>query len=330
MREHLKDDGLLVTYYAHTSPEAWASLLEAGWKGAKATITNAFPLATESAQRVTARGKLALDTSVVVVWRKEEQENEMNILDLKDEIISSAKNRAKELIEQGYIGRDVLVGTMAAALNIVTKYMGLYDGKGNLVVSRLLTEYVYPFTAIGIAESLREIAKVGEIKSSEALFYLLVKALFGSKEKMIVKKMDRNDIALLQISTRVDANKLISNNIVKKLKEKGKEGYRLQEPTNEDVSMFERFLKDEKKISLGKPEIRNSIDILHLMEYYSMIFPLSKLKERWEEIKDEYSLEAEEAFTLANILRQILPRVDVERRLAEEFVGKIKGERLEV
>ncbi|MCD6542820.1 MAG: DUF1156 domain-containing protein, partial [Thermoplasmata archaeon] len=197
MREHLKEDGLLVTYYAHTSPEAWASLLEAGWKGAKATITNAFPLATESAQRVTARGKLALDTSIVVVWRVEEQERERNIVDLRKEIIEAAKNRAKELIKQGYVGRDILVGAMAAALNIVTRRKGVYDAKGDLDVSRLLKEYVYPFPALGLAESLREIAKVGEIKSPEALFYLLVKALFGSKEKMVVKKMDRNDITLL-------------------------------------------------------------------------------------------------------------------------------------
>ena len=219
-----------------------------------------------------------------------------------------------------------MVGSMAAALNIVTRHKGLYDAKGNLDVSRLLIDYVYPFTAIGIAESLREIAKVGKIKSPEALFYLLVKALFGSKEKMIIKKMDRNDITLLQISTRVDANRLINDNILKQIKE----GYKLQEPTIEDVSMLERFLKEERKINLGNPKIRNSLDILHLMEYYSMIFPLQKLKDRWEEMKDEYPSEAEEAFTLANILRQILPKVDVERKLAGEFVGKIKGERLEV
>ena len=326
MREHLKEDGLLVTYYAHTSPEAWASLLEAGWKGAKATITNAFPLATESAQRVTARGKLALDTSVVVVWRVGEQERERNIVDLREEIIEAAKNRAKELIEQGYVGRDVLIGAMAAALNIVTRYRGLYDARGDLDVSRLLTEYVYPFTAIGIAESLREIARVGEIKSPEALFYLLVKALFGSKEKMIVKKMDRSDINLLKISTRVDTNKLIGDNIIKEVKE----GYKLQEPATDDASLLERFLKEERGINLAKPKIRNSLDILHLMEYYSMMFPLSKLKDRWEEIKNEYPSEADEAFTLATILYQILPKVDAERKLTGEFVGKIKGERLEV
>jgi len=89
-------------------------------------------------------------------------------------------------------------------------------------------------------------------------------------------------------------------------------------------------LKEERGINLAKPKIRNSLDILHLMEYYSMMFPLSKLKDRWEEIKNEYPSEADEAFTLATILYQILPKVDAERKLTGEFVGKIKGERLEV
>ena len=326
MREHLKDDGLMVTYYAHTSPEAWASLLDAGWKGAKATITNAFPLTTESAQSVVSRGKLALDTSIIVVWRLMEQEDEKNIAGLRDEIIGAAKTRARELIGQGYIGRDVLIGAMAAALNIVTRYKGLYDGKGDLSVIRLLTDYIYPFTATGIAESLREKSKVGEIKSSEGLFYLLVKALFGSKEKIAVKKMDKSDIILLKISTGVNTDKLITDGLVKKTKEE----YTLQEPMKADTTFLERFLRDDRGINIAKQEIRNSLDVLHLMEYYSMILPISKLKGKWDEIRSEYSSEGEEAFTLANILYQILPDVDAEKKLVGEFVGKIKGERLEV
>jgi len=326
MREHLNDDGLMVTYYAHTSPEAWASLLDAGWKGAKATITNAFPLTTESAQSVVSLGKLALDTSIIVVWRLVEQKDEKNILSLRDEIIDAAKTRARELIEQGYIGRDVLIGAMAAALNIVTRYKGLYDSKGDLSVVRLLTDYIYPFTATGIAESLREKSKVGEIKSPDGLFYLLVKALFGSKEKMSVKKMDKSDIILLKISTGVDTDRLVTDGLIKKTKEE----YTLHEPMKDDTSFLERFLRDDRGINLAKQEIRNSLDVLHLMEYYSMILPISKLKSKWDEIKGEYSSEGDEAFTLANILYQILPDVDAEKKLVGEFVGKIKGERLEV
>jgi putative DNA methylase len=334
MGDHLKEDGLLVTYYAHTSPDAWATLLSAGWKGAKATITNAFPLTTESAQSVVSRGKLALNTSIVVVWRIGKQEEERNILDIQDEIIESAKKRAKELIGDGYIGRDILVGTMAAALNIVTKYKELYDSREILTVNKLLVDYIYPFTAIGIAESLREMviieslrrkANVGKITSPEALFYLLVKSLFSSKEKMTTKRMDRNDIYLLRISTKVDVNKLKNANIIEKVGDK----YRLEEPNSHEISAIERFLK-ERKINLAKPKIINSVDMLHIMEYYSQLYPLKKLKEKWEGMEEKYPIETKECFTLASILYQILPKIDDEKMLAGEFVSGIRGEKLEV
>ncbi|WP_367883166.1 hypothetical protein [Thermococcus peptonophilus] len=70
MREHLKDDGILVTYYAHTDPESWANLIEAGWRRAKLQITRAIPVNTESETSIVSRGKLSLDTSIVAVWRK--------------------------------------------------------------------------------------------------------------------------------------------------------------------------------------------------------------------------------------------------------------------
>jgi len=52
MREKLEDEGVLVTYYAHTSPEAWSNLLDAAWQGAGFSVKNAFPLTTESTQSV--------------------------------------------------------------------------------------------------------------------------------------------------------------------------------------------------------------------------------------------------------------------------------------
>ncbi|MEM0377678.1 MAG: DUF1156 domain-containing protein, partial [Thermofilum sp.] len=43
MASRLVDGGLLVTYYAHTDPNAWKALLKAGWEAAGLRITNAFP-----------------------------------------------------------------------------------------------------------------------------------------------------------------------------------------------------------------------------------------------------------------------------------------------
>ena len=47
MASKLNDDGLLITYYAHTSPEAWEALLEAGWRSARLRVTAAHAVTTE-------------------------------------------------------------------------------------------------------------------------------------------------------------------------------------------------------------------------------------------------------------------------------------------
>jgi len=52
MASRLKDEGLIITYYAHTSPDAWEALLEAGWLNAKMRITAAHAMATESTESV--------------------------------------------------------------------------------------------------------------------------------------------------------------------------------------------------------------------------------------------------------------------------------------
>ncbi|MEM4030168.1 MAG: DUF1156 domain-containing protein, partial [Thermofilaceae archaeon] len=70
MSSRLADDGLLITYYAHTSPEAWEALLEAGWFNSKMRVTAAYAFVTESKDSIVARGKIRLDMSIVAVWRK--------------------------------------------------------------------------------------------------------------------------------------------------------------------------------------------------------------------------------------------------------------------
>jgi len=59
---------LITLYFAHTSFEAWAELLEAlNRAGLKLVFASRFT--TESAQRLTARGKMTLDTSLLIACR---------------------------------------------------------------------------------------------------------------------------------------------------------------------------------------------------------------------------------------------------------------------
>jgi putative DNA methylase len=94
MRNLLKEKGVLVTYYAHTDPEAWKALLRSGWESAALSIVNVFPIATEFALSVVKRGKLSLDTSIVVVW-KGFASGSIRASQLYEEMVKSSEERGK-------------------------------------------------------------------------------------------------------------------------------------------------------------------------------------------------------------------------------------------
>ena len=322
MKERLKDEGLLITYYAHTSPDAWIALLEAGWKGGRYHVINAFPIATESLQRVTARGKYALDTSIVVVWKKGSS-GSVSAEELYDKALKEARIAALELIKASRMGSDLFVGTMASILSLFTRYESLYDPMGILDVKSLVTDYVYPATAKALAMALGEFAGTpSEVKRPESLFYLITKALFP-KPKRVKRKLDRSNIALVSIGTKADLDTLENLTILHK--EKGK--FYLEEPAMADRKSFEELLQ-LKDINPTKPAIESPIDALHLLEYYALTLPLKPFLIRFSILKEEYSSEVEEAINIATILAKTLPPTDPEKKPCQEIIARIKGEKL--
>lgn len=337
MAKHLKDDGIIATYYAHTSPEAWAALLDAGWKGAKLRVTNAIPLLTESAQRVVGRGKLALDTSIVVVWRKG-VEGEKEINEIKDDVVIAATKRTLHLlkyINEGHYdlkGRDIMVGAMASSLSIVTQYERILGPMGEIDTNTLLLNYIYPYTVRGMIAALTETFNIPEIRNPYASYYLVVKAFFGATSNG--KKFERfkptaDDLRILGIALGIDAKYLLEYNLVKKLKKSGKE-YILLEPEKKEPSYLEEYLQFERGIVPSEPELRNPVDALHLLEYWARTLPQSHFNEKLSHLKTLNLQYVEEAINLAKILSKVLKDYDPEKHLASELVAKVKGEKLEV
>ncbi|RLG15781.1 DUF1156 domain-containing protein, partial [Nanoarchaeota archaeon] len=122
MAELLKDNGLLVTYFAHSSPEAWVELVEAGWKKAKLSINKAWNIITESVERVIARGKTALESSIVVVWRKRDEETVGEFEDVYTQAFENAKIAKEIAWNSNLVGSDLFLATMIGALSTFTSY----------------------------------------------------------------------------------------------------------------------------------------------------------------------------------------------------------------
>ncbi|RLF01503.1 MAG: DUF1156 domain-containing protein, partial [Thermoprotei archaeon] len=321
MSSKLRDDGLLVTYYAHTDPNAWKALLKAGWEAAGFRITNAFPVATESALRVIARGKLALDTSIIAVWRKGVK-GLISVGELYSLMVEEASARGAKLFSRGLIGRDLIIGTLAATLAVATRYKEVRD-VGKVDVDTLVDKYVYPATMKGIIRAVAKVGKVSEVvKSSPAILYVLVKVIMrGAKRKHLTS----NDAVMLSIGTGADLNEMV--NRFRVFTKGGGEESRgialtLLEPQSLDKTRLEEFLA-RRGLNTIEPRLKCSVDALHVLEYYALTLPLEEFRKRLEDLRAKYPSYVEEALAMARIFARVLPEKDVEKTLCSRVIERL-------
>jgi len=327
MASKLEEDGLLVTYYAHTDPDAWKALLEAGWEVAGFRVTNAFPITTESEQSVVKRGKLSMDTSIVVVWRKG-SEGTIVASELYNMMVEESANRAKELMDVGAIGRDLVIGTLAASLAVATKYRDIID-LGKIDTKTLIDNYVYPATYLGLAKALATKAELKEgVRQPDAMFYLLVKSILPGARK---KTLDSTDLRIFSIGTSLDLNTAMKSWII--LKGEAESGakvakaksYMLIEPSSDERSKLAELL-EVRGVNPENPQIRCTVDALHTIEYYAAAYSRDDFRRKLEEITTTYPSYAEEALTLAKILAKILPKEDPEWGICKRILEYLSPE----
>jgi len=323
MSELLRDDGVLVTYYAHTNPEAWEALLEAGWIGGRMRVTNALPLTTESAQRVTARGKVALDVSIVVVWRKGVSGRAL-VGDVYSSAVKTGADWTIRLLENNYRGINLFYGVMGRVLEVFTSYEDVVGSRGSIGVPELIKDYIYPATVDSIVRGLSRYIGSGEagsrVSSSEGMFYLIAKVLFwgGSGSKRV---LDRSSFSILVIGTRVDRDKIIKTY---RVVEKKDSKFYLVEPASTDPDSLFRLLK-QRRIDPSNPRVSNSVDVLHLLEYWVVRYPSSTFMERYEALRSAYPAFVEEAISMAEVFSKLLQDKDPEKVLCNKILIVIRG-----
>ncbi|MEM4587808.1 MAG: DUF1156 domain-containing protein [Candidatus Jordarchaeales archaeon] len=324
MASRLEDSGLLVTYYAHTDPDAWKALLKAGWEAAGLRVTNAFPITTESAQSVVKRGKLSMDTSIVVVWRKGAS-GAIEASKLYDKMIEAAAERAMRLIELGVTGRDLFINTLAAALTAATSYREVIS-LGRLSVDELVDGYVYPAASIGLAKAFARRAEIKDgVRSPDAMFYMLAKCLIAGARRKIIES---TDLRLLSIGTSLDVKVALKEwKLLKEVKEEAgakvakAKTLILLEPLSVEKTKIAELLEARGIGVSEEPKVRCAVDVLHVLEYYATAYSAAEYMRRLEKLRENYPEQVNEALSLARIFSRVLPDDDPERRLCERVIS---------
>ncbi|MFP3203748.1 MAG: DUF1156 domain-containing protein, partial [Sulfolobus sp.] len=218
LAEILKDDGLLITFYNHTSPDAWVSLLYAGWFVSKFRITTTHAVTTEDERRITARATtISLDKSIVIVWRKRAEGSKL-IHEIRKEAISKVSDWVSNMLsnQKLKLSTDTYIEVLGKVLSVFTQYekiLGL-RGEGIDAVEDLVTNYVFPTTAQAIIEGLSKGIGV-RISDPYTVYYVLVKLLIPPSTKG-VRKLDSNTLTFLNISSgSLDVKDLQSKGVIR-------------------------------------------------------------------------------------------------------------------
>jgi len=314
MTSRLSDSGVLVTYYAHTTPEAWEALLEAGWVNAGLKITATHALLTESPQRVTARGATTLDMSIVVVWKKSVAGEA-----LVDEVYARAVEVCSEIADKyrraGYTGVNLFVSVLGCVLSQFTQYRRVI---GTRSLEDMVKNYVYPATAGAIAKSLTGV----EVKLSPySQFYMLAKVLVD-RVRRTRRRLDSTTLVILSIGTRAEISHLNALRVVGKVDDE----WVLLEPVfSRDIRASIEEVLREKNVNPQVSSFRSPIDVLHVLEYLAITEKSDVFKKRVEEIKSKSGLLVDEAIAVMRVFKEALPEEDVERRLAEKVIESFRA-----
>ncbi|MFZ3168676.1 MAG: hypothetical protein WA130_13760 [Candidatus Methanoperedens sp.] len=148
MHDCLKDNGMLVMFFAHSSIDAWDFVISSLQKAAF-RITATWPVHTESTTNPLARGHASMMSSIIIVARKRKSEKSGYIEEIKDEVEMHLKRRLDKFWKYGLRGADLTVSAMGATLDVITQYSEIKSYTGDMkikdvlaLVQKYVAEYV--------------------------------------------------------------------------------------------------------------------------------------------------------------------------------------------
>ena len=202
MNQSLKDDGLLVLFFAHSSIEAWNLLVES-IRGAKFKVVSSYSIHTENTSNVIAKGKTSFMSSIIVVCRKLTEQKTAYF----EDIIPQTEDNVKSMIDKIPAEKiltipitDLLIMVYGKVLETCTQFTELKSYEKDFTPDfKTLIEGSQDFIMRELVAKLtgRNMNLIGP----EMAFYLLVRIFYRGK-------MVADDAIKITRAITVDLNKL--------------------------------------------------------------------------------------------------------------------------
>jgi putative DNA methylase len=311
----LKDDGLLVVFFAHSSTEAWELLLDILRK-TRFRVVSSYAVHTESTENVLARGKTSFMSSIVLTCRKSLVDEEAYFETIMPSVVEKIRKLIEGLDTDDLLGlpiTDLLIMAYGVVLEETTRYTRIKSYRADFKPSFeeligesrdvILKEVVKKLTGmspsvLGPEASFALVGKIfyrGSMPSDEALkaaraYGLSIDSLTKSG---YVKKVG-GGVRIVPFSEAridMDSTEVNRNNVYEQL-------------LYLEKTVFQRGVAEAKE-ALSQPNFR-------VGELKSLVSTLLKhyglLANKDEELRDDERAELEVLKTLSDILQSPPPR----------------------
>jgi putative DNA methylase len=129
----LKDDGIAVVVFAHTSTSGWEAMLQA-LVGAGWTVTGSWPIDTEMGARLSARNSASLASSVHLVCRSRPADAGVgDWSSILRELQPRVDSWMQRLSSEGVIGADAIFACLGPAIELYSRFDRVETAGGTLV-----------------------------------------------------------------------------------------------------------------------------------------------------------------------------------------------------
>ncbi len=167
----LKPDGIAVIVFAHTTTEAWETvinaLLEAGLY-----MTASWPIHTEMQARLNAQETASLASSIYMVCRKRTSSEIGEYPKVRREIEARVRQKLEQFWAEGIRGADFFMSAIGPAVEAFGKYARVEKLSGEPVSVAELLEYVRQVVSEFALERVLQSPDLGGV-DAESRFYLL-------------------------------------------------------------------------------------------------------------------------------------------------------------
>ena len=211
MNKALKNDGLLVVFFAHSGIDAWNTLLES-IRNAKFRIVSSYAIHTESDTNPLSRNKSSFMSSIIVVCRKITKSKTAYFEDIIPKTEDSIKKMIAEIPEDKFLTlpiTDLLIMVYGKVLEICTQFTELKSYQKNIepkldMIIKNSQDYIIKEIIIKLT------GRSINLINPKTAFYLLAKIFYNGK-------IIPDDAIKISKSITVDMHKLEREGMLSKV-----------------------------------------------------------------------------------------------------------------